>query len=349
MVHWINPQFTRSRIRAAGKRIRDNQHTAEDVAVLENFRASHTYIMNTFNANLRLRSRGKDVVVAQRLKRRHTIFDKLRREPNMQLHLMHDVAGSRLIFKDQDGLNEFRDSFHRAKFEHLLKTRDNDRYNYVQKPKETGYRGIHDVYEYRSSSLKGERWNGLQIEIQYRTRVQHAWATAVEVADLINTSRIKFDEADQHHRSFFRLASEIMARAHEGGASCLSDLSNEKLLEEFRRADKRTGLILAFRNLQGTSGHLRLKMNTILIFDLDTSSERRPLMTETFDSLNRAITRYEALEKEFAGTADIVLVRSATPEAIRDAFRNYFSDVGDFLKYLDSGRKILAPRRAAAQ
>lgn len=341
MAHWIKPQYTKSRIRAAGKRSRDEKHSLEDVMVLENFRASHTYIMNTFNANLRLRSRGKDMVVAQRLKRRHTIFDKLRREPNMQLHLMHDIAGSRLILRDQEALDSFRSSFHRAKFGHVLRTRETDRYNYVVNPKDTGYRGVHDVYEYASSSAKGESWNGLQIEIQYRTRVQHAWATAVEVADFINTSRIKFDEADNHHRHLFRLASEILARAHEDANSCVLYFDNGELLEEFRKVDRRTGLIAAFRNLQGASSSMRFKMNTILIFDLEKRIERKPLSIETFDNLNRAIARYETLEKELAGLAHIVLVRSATPEAIRDAFRNYFSDVNDLLEYLDVGRLIL--------
>jgi putative GTP pyrophosphokinase len=72
------------------------------------------------------------------------------------------------------------------------------------------------------------------------------------------------------------------------------------------------------------------------------------LRVETFDSVNRAITRYEALEKELAGKADIVLVRSNTPEAIRDAFRNYYSDVNDFLTYIDEGRAILSGRVCTA-
>ena len=45
-----------------------------------------------------------------------------------------------------------------------------------------GYRGIHDVYEFLVRSTRRREFsNGLQIEIQYRTHVQHAWATAVEV------------------------------------------------------------------------------------------------------------------------------------------------------------------------
>lgn len=341
MLSWIEPRFSNSRIKTAGKRIRENNYSLEDILVLENHRASHTYIMNTFNSNLRRRSRGQPIVVAQRLKRRNTIFDKLKREPNMQLSTMHDIAGIRLIFQDQHQLNMFRDRLHKAKFDYILRTRDDDRYIYILNPKDTGYRGIHDVYEYRVRSRQGEKWNGLLIEIQYPTKFQHAWATAVEAADFINTSQIKFDDADYHHKEFFRYASEIIARAYEQQNSCLTNLSSGEIVDQFRAIDRRVGLLRAFRNLQKAQSETRFRTTTILIFDFEKSGEHKSLRMETFDSVNRAISRYEALEKELAGRADIVLVRSDTPEAIRDAFRNYFSDVNEFLTYVDDGRAML--------
>src|SRR5215207_3906826 len=73
----------------------------------------------TFNVALRRRARGNDIVVAQRLKRRKTIFDKLRREPNMQLSTMQDVAGARVIFKNIDDLMAFRAALHSAKVDHV--------------------------------------------------------------------------------------------------------------------------------------------------------------------------------------------------------------------------------------
>lgn len=98
MANWIAPNFSVSRVRAAGKRIRENRANNEDLLVLENWRASHAYVLNTFQTNLRRRAKGAVVTVAQRLKRRATIFDKLTRESSMQLNTMHDIAGCRLIF-----------------------------------------------------------------------------------------------------------------------------------------------------------------------------------------------------------------------------------------------------------
>lgn len=100
----------------------------------------------------------------------------------------------------------------------------------------------------------------------------------------------------------------------------------------------------AFRNLQKAQNETRFRTNTLLIFDLEKADEKNSLRVETFDSVNCAIARYETLEKELAGKADIVLVRSDTSEAIRYAFRNYYSDVNDFLTYIDEGCVTLQER-----
>lgn len=332
---WIEPAYSKSRIKTAGKRIRIASHDANDIAVLENHRASHAYIMNTFNVALRRRVKGKDIVVAQRLERRRTIFDKLQRESNMQLSTMHDIAGARVIFQNIPDLLNFRSDLHRAKVDHILRTKDDDRYNYIDYPKETGYRGIHDVYEYKVRSAQGAKWNGLLIEIQYRTKYQHAWETAVEVADLVSTNRIKFGQSDQYHKKFFQLASEIISRVHEDRNSCLPQLSNSILVEEFEHMDDKIGLISVFETLQMTQSVAPFRTNSILILSLEEKEDT--LKVETYDSLSKAILRYETLEKELAGKADVVLVRSNTPEDIRNAFRNYYSDVNDFLKYIKDG------------
>jgi putative GTP pyrophosphokinase len=67
--------------------------TDEEADAIETWRAAHKYVLNTFQAILRNRTKKTGIVVAQRLKRRWTIVDKLFREPHMQLARMDDVAG----------------------------------------------------------------------------------------------------------------------------------------------------------------------------------------------------------------------------------------------------------------
>ena len=47
------------------------------------------------------------------------------------------------------------------------------------------------------------------VEIQYRTHVQHAWATAVELVGLVTESDPKFDRGNPDFIEFFKLSSEI--------------------------------------------------------------------------------------------------------------------------------------------
>uniref|UniRef100_UPI0040477723 hypothetical protein n=1 Tax=Yoonia sp. TaxID=2212373 RepID=UPI0040477723 len=337
MVNFVRPAFTVSKIRSSGKRIVKGRGTNEDNIVLENFRASHAYILNTFQANIRNHSKGIASSVGQRLKRRNTILDKLLREPNMPLSAMHDIAGCRMIFPDLGSLNEARSSMHAARWKHSL-THDFDRYNYINRPKDTGYRGIHDVYEYEVNSIGGKPWNGLKLEIQYRTLPQHAWATAVEVADLITSNRIKFADAAGHYLRYFQLASEIIARTAEGQTSCCSALSNVDLKIEFSNADRRLGLLQTFDNLRGTSERgLKFRRNTLLIFRFDLGDDEDALEVKTFENVNRAIEEYDELEKKYGDRADIVLVRGESEENIRDAFRNYFSDARAFVDLMKQG------------
>ncbi len=208
---FIPPSVSKSRVNKAGKSLRFGTETSEDLEAIESWRASHAYVLNTFQMTLRRKVKEQAIVVAQRLKRRNTIFGKARREAKLDLARMHDVAGCRLIFSDVQHLSEFRKNFHSSRFQHHLRN-DVGSYDYIKNPKSSGYRGIHDVYEHRVNSPAGSRWNGLLVEIQYRTEVQHAWATSVEIAGIITENQPKFDEGDERYKPFFRLTSEILSK-----------------------------------------------------------------------------------------------------------------------------------------
>lgn len=159
------PGGSKSRVTRAGAAIRAGDATEADFAVVETWRTGHRSVLNTLQGILRNRARGKAIVVAQRRKRKHTIFDKLQRLPRMELARMDDIAGCRLFFNDIAGLNEFRQSLHEAHFRHRRRN-ENDKYDYIGKPKETGYRGIHDVYEYDANSDAGADYKGLYAATQ---------------------------------------------------------------------------------------------------------------------------------------------------------------------------------------
>lgn len=154
------PGGSKSRVNKAGGNVRSKKATPEDFSTIELWRAAHRAVLNTFQEGLRRRTRKTDIVVAQRHKRRSTIIGKLKRFPQMKLARMDDVAGFRLIFKSMEDLYKFREEFHKARFRHRL-LNSIDKYDYIKTPKMTGYRGIHDVYEYDVNSEAGRPPEGI--------------------------------------------------------------------------------------------------------------------------------------------------------------------------------------------
>lgn len=331
---FVKPAHPKGRVNRAGIAVRNDAASAEDMEVLDNWRAAHKYILNTFQATLRNRSRGKGVVVAQRLKRIKTILEKLRRQPRMEMARMHDVAGCRLIFGSVSDLNSFRKSFHAARFAHVLRNQIDD-YDYIQNPKEDGYRGIHDIYKYNVGSPGGKDWNGLQLELQYRTIYQHAWATSVEVVGLVTDHQPKFGAGDERHKEFFRITSEIIARTCEGRTSCYADLSAKDLVDRFEAVEAEINLLRTLKGINAVNRDVLSGKNVILVFKQESQ-----LDIFTYARSKDAIDEYFKLEKAGSGE-DIVYVSADSGDDVRSAFRNYFSDTQDFVVYVEEGCAIL--------
>ncbi len=314
----------------AGAAIRAGTQTEEDLSVVETWRTGHRPVLNTFQAILRTRARGHDVVVAQRHKRKHTIFDKLQRLPRMELARMDDIAGCRLIFNDVAALEEFRASLHQAHFRHRRRNED-DKYNYIAAPKDTGYRGIHDVYEYDANSEAGADYKGLYIELQYRTKIQHAWATAVEMIGVISDNHPKFQQGDKRYEVVMAYASEILARAHEGMKSAYPNLTDEEVVTEFLRLDRELDLMETLSALNASGDEDGKYGNLILI-----SSASAPLEIRAFRRATEALRALFEIERDNP-TADVVLVKADTSEEVRVAFKNYFTDPSEFIRLIEDG------------
>jgi len=182
------PENSRGQVNRAGEILRAYAQSTEAAPieqldewnwayeVLANWRACHNYPINTFQATLRsrLKTIDKQATVAQRLKRFPSIVLKLKRFEGMQLARMQDIGGIRAILGTMGKVRRLERVYRERKFQHdLISSKD-----YVAEPKTDGYRGIHLIYRYRN--LKEPSYNGLLLELQLRTKLQHAWATAVE-------------------------------------------------------------------------------------------------------------------------------------------------------------------------
>lgn len=339
MVSWVAPRHSKIRVNKAGRAIGLGDATLEDIQVVENWRASHAYILNTFQATLRNRTRESTAVVGTRLKRRPTIENKLRRYPDMQLARMHDIAGCRIIFDTIEELLEFRSNLHGARFNHKRRGADNEeRWNYLVNPKPDGYRGVHEVYEYDVRSEGGKTWNGLNVEIQFRTYAQHAWSTAVEVAGLLTANKPKFGQGSAELIQQFRLASELIARCYEGSTSCIPDISTSEVKERFEKCEQQTRILDLFKRVNTKVVDIDFRKNNVLVFPYVNVEQENTSDLEiySFDNVFRAIDRYNTLEKRWGVEGDVVLVRADSFDNMKVTFRNYFADTTDFVGMINA-------------
>ena len=67
------------------------------------------------------------------------------------------------------------------------------------------------VYEFESKSPQFTQYNGMLVEIQLRTQLQHYWATAVETVGIFTGEALKSSQGNLDWQEFFRLASSWFA------------------------------------------------------------------------------------------------------------------------------------------
>lgn len=331
------PGGSKTRVNLAGEAVRTGSATSEDLQIIEEWRAAHSGVINTFQALLRNRAKDFGAKVIQRHKRKTTIFNKLHRQPSMALSRMDDVAGCRIICPNIEAVYAFRDSMHAARFDHVLKS-NVDKYEYIKNPKRDGYRGIHDIYEYNVSSDEGKHLRGLHIEIQYRTEIQNAWSTTNEIiAHITNgASEPKFHRGDRRYVEAMALASEILARSFEGCPGPHSKLEPQEVVELFNKLDAELNLTLKLTGLQVAMKGIGGKHGTEFIL----FREGPQLELLGFDTPAEALNKLFDLEKS-QPAADVVYVPSSTREEIRSTYKNYYDDSGDFLKWLAEGSEYL--------
>ena len=315
-------------IERAGKAMANCCATEDEEKIVQYWRDCHAYVLNTFQSTLRRWIRDNPHVLVQRLKRLNTVRDKLQSGRSKDIASMHDLAGCRIIFPNVKALRTYRDEFHsktRAQHEYLSR----GKYDYLANPKVTGYRGMHDVFKYKVGGPPGDVWNGLRVEIQYRTQAQHAWATAVEISDLIDHARVKFERGAHVERErLFVLASEYIARNEEGMNGAAPELSDAELIYEMGCLEQKLGVFSRLRAVSANQVTVPNSKNLVLTFN-------DSLKVEGFRSASMAMAHRNVLEL-MESESDVVYIRAEKPSEVANAFRNYFRDAKAFISLMPS-------------
>src|SRR3989338_8220358 len=126
----------------------------------------------------------------------------------MRLSQMQDIGGCRAVLQNVDQVRELCQKYY---IKGDLKHKKVGEKDYITTPKKDGYRSIHLIYKYSSDKGKKE-YNGLLVEIQLRSKLQHLWATAIETVDFFTRQAIKSNEGQEEWMDFFRLVSAAFAK-----------------------------------------------------------------------------------------------------------------------------------------
>lgn len=331
----MKAKYSKNQVRAAGEVLACASSTSEECqrayAVVTYWRTAHDNPMRAMSDILEaLAKEREDVVVASRLKRIDTIIGKLKRPGcTHKLNSMNDIAGCRIILPS---LSEVADAS--KKLSALASCLANKTKDYIAYPKGSGYRGIHHIHRFDNPEYG---YAGLSVETQVRTQLQHAWATSVELYDILTQGKLKFGESSSDVARYFLLASEYLAQFDEGVLG-LGQARRFEHFTELHALDSKLGICDLMRaysksvTVNKGEGH---PSDGYFFLEADFDNQWvgiRPFSESDIDDAGREYTELEASKEP---GLDYLLVRASSIEQLERAYPNYCSDVSLFLDYME--------------
>lgn len=338
-MEWAVPEYSKGRVDEAARIVIDPAadifNIFDSLEVVNNWRSSHNFPLNTFQNGLRRKGRkiDKSCIVAQRIKRFSSIEDKLQRFPTMNLSQMQDIGGCRAVLSKVDNVRALLNSYIHSDIKHKLHHID----DYIEIPRSSGYRGVHLIYRYYSDRM--ETYNSLLIELQLRSQHQHAWATAVETVGAFVGQALKASRGEGEWLRFFALMGTAIATTE--GMPPVPDTPDNigELRMELRDYAKRLDVV---NRLVGYNTALRVsedearKADHYFLILLDPGASTVSVRTYRAHQSEKATRDYLSIEKGLRDRpgADAVLVSVESLATLRRAYPNYFADTAIFLDLL---------------
>jgi len=349
LMTWEKPKgYTRGRIDRAGDVLISDASTEaekeEALEILDNWRAIHSYPMHVFKQRLKNKSKLVDSnsLTAQRLKRVPSIINKLKRKYNghsatMKLSQMQDIGGCRAVLSNVDLARKLHKDYY---IKGDIKHKRIGEKDYIKAPKKDGYRSIHVIYKFNSD--KGKKiYNGLLVEIQIRSKLQHLWATAIEIVDFFTRQAIKSNEGQEEWIDFFRFVSSAFALLEKCPTVPNTPTNEKELYLLIKEKEQQLHVIRKMRSWTNSikifeqAGKKKPKMQFFLL-ELNIVGENLMISEYPKALEQKAISDYAEAEKKYQGKKefDVVLVGADTKHDLEKAYPNYFIDCGEFLDIL---------------
>ena len=216
--------------------------------------------------------------------------------------------------------------------------------DYLSNPRASGYRGIHLVSRFELDEEEEAVYAGMRIEIQLRSRLQHAWAAAVETVGTFSGQSLKSSEGNEGWLRFFALMASEIAFSEE--CPLVPDTANSRDILRCELAaatgtlDAVTRLEIYRQTLKVLEGHVRngqAEYFHIVAESWPDGTARVRWNEYARDEREEAIRAFEEVEaaiEHFPG-AETVLVRVASVDSLRSAYPSHFADTRVFVAELE--------------
>ena len=276
-------------------------------------------------------------IVAQRLKRFSSIYHKLARFRWLNLSQMQDIVVCRVIVQSVQQVNGLVTLYRDSKLKHIWDDED----DYIENPKRSGYRGFHVIYRYKSDKV--DTYNDLKIEMQFRSILQHAWATAVETVGEFRSEALKSSRGADEWLRFFSLMGSAIALRENAPLVPNTPHNPAELKSELRDYAHRLQVekhLRAYRTALKVTEEPNLQRAHYFLVELDLQNQSLKIKGYTQSEVVKATTEYEAIERTIQeGVKDAVLISVDSLSALRRAYRNYYSDTNAFIEALKEALK----------
>jgi ppGpp synthetase/RelA/SpoT-type nucleotidyltranferase len=325
--------FSNSQIDKAGRTIVIGNNSGAEydnaMEIVNAWRSEHRYPLEVFKGILMSKAKDIDInfIFASRLKKMESIKAKLQRESNKRLSTMQDIGGCRIILNSVDNVYEMVNALLEMESLHILKHKT----DYIDSPRQSGYRSIHMIYEYHNGGTIAEN---LKVEVQLRSRLEHIWATSVETASIITKSSLKASIGEDYWLRFFKLVSSCFALQERKPFVVGTPQTRYELAKEIKKLDEEHQIlrqleVISFwmKSKELLSEEIRLKAMYFLL-KLDKSGGSNAEV-DPFIEYEAAYTAYVEAEKVIGSNA--VLVSTNSIETLQDAYPNYFIDINVFI------------------
>jgi hypothetical protein len=337
MAEYPKLDFSPKDVRRAGGVICSNVWVPENEdAILEafgianNWRASHLYPMRSTRISVaqRMRWKGLRGYTAARPKRMTSIRRKLQRLTT-NLEQINDIAGCRAVLDDVASVNALIEMCEND-FPHPVR----QRYPYIAKPKQDGYRSHHIVFDFEVAP-DDPQLSCRRVELQLRTRLQHSWATAVEAVGLYRGEEMKQGEGDPDWLRLFLLMSLEFANAEQ----CNPPGDRATRLAEIRQLNTKLGAASVLEDLRNATHYMSNFVQEVgaryylIRYDSQTKQVTVSGFSSAFDVSN-ALAAAERKIEIGDDDAKVVQVEVGKVASLVEAYPNYFGDVALFIRNL---------------